>query len=197
MRQTAAEMGGKAVVAETGIIRFAPAADLTPEPTSLGLGGFTGDWIAPRPLRAGHTAEYRGAAAARRLLRGRGRPDRALRISARRPSPEARRARLRGPVPGHAPPFVGRLPRRARPVVAAAADDHVGRCGAAPVSRSAPTTRSCSAGRAPGCRRRCTRPPRRGSRSRCARRHDRSTSRWPGRSRSPRRCGRPDQLPER
>ena len=50
--------------------------------------------FAPRPVRAGHPAKYRRAAAAGGLLRGRGRSDRAMRLSARRPPAQARRCSI-------------------------------------------------------------------------------------------------------
>ncbi len=96
MRQTAAEMTAKTSAAGTRAIHSGASK-------KSDVGSFTGDQLAPRPVRAGHPAEYRGLAAARCLFRGCGRFDRALRLSARQSPPTARGTRLRGYLSDHAP----------------------------------------------------------------------------------------------
>src|SRR6202023_827901 len=82
--------------------------------------------FAPRPVRAGHSAKHRRRVAARRLLWGRGRFDRTLRVPARRPAAQAHGPRLRSKPCGSPAPLVEGFSRRPLAAVPTDPDDDVG-----------------------------------------------------------------------
>src|SRR6516165_11677540 len=85
-----------------------------------------GRLFAPRLVRARHTAEHRCPVAARRLFWGRGRSDRTIWLSTRRPARETRRSGLLGASSRSAACLMASIPGRTRSPVATRADDDNG-----------------------------------------------------------------------